>query len=224
MRIITVSRQFGSGGRELGKRLPDVPGWDCFRRANWMDRSKKVLDKYGSGSAAGRDHPKGNFAFKRETMSTTGKYKYETHCHTAPVSGCAKASPEDTVRFYKRLGYDGIFVSDHFFRGNCAIPRDLPWEEWVRRYCLGYYSAKEEGDRIGLQVFFSWEESIDGDDWLVYGLPPEWEDLESRAKVASRDDSQIPSTELAAKTRSLLVSVTGVTAVFYRPNPEAGKK
>ena len=30
MRIITVSRQFGSGGRELGKRLADVLGWDYY--------------------------------------------------------------------------------------------------------------------------------------------------------------------------------------------------
>lgn len=30
MRIITVSRQFGSGGRELGKRLADILGWDYY--------------------------------------------------------------------------------------------------------------------------------------------------------------------------------------------------
>ena len=30
MRIITVSRQFGSGGRELGKRLADRLGWDYY--------------------------------------------------------------------------------------------------------------------------------------------------------------------------------------------------
>ncbi len=30
MRIITVSRQFGSGGRELGKRLSDILGWDYY--------------------------------------------------------------------------------------------------------------------------------------------------------------------------------------------------
>ena len=30
MRIITISRQFGSGGRELGKRLSDVLGWDYY--------------------------------------------------------------------------------------------------------------------------------------------------------------------------------------------------
>lgn len=29
MRIITISREFGSGGRELGKRLADHMGYDC---------------------------------------------------------------------------------------------------------------------------------------------------------------------------------------------------
>ena len=32
MRIITVSRQFGSGGREMGKRLADLLGWDYYDR------------------------------------------------------------------------------------------------------------------------------------------------------------------------------------------------
>ena len=32
MKIITVSRQFGSGGRELGKRLADHLGWDYYDR------------------------------------------------------------------------------------------------------------------------------------------------------------------------------------------------
>ena len=32
MRIITISRQFGSGGRELGKRLSDYLGWDYYDR------------------------------------------------------------------------------------------------------------------------------------------------------------------------------------------------
>lgn len=30
MKIITVSREFGSGGRELGKRLSDYLGWDYY--------------------------------------------------------------------------------------------------------------------------------------------------------------------------------------------------
>ena len=32
MKIITVSREFGSGGRELGKRMADILGWDYYDR------------------------------------------------------------------------------------------------------------------------------------------------------------------------------------------------
>ena len=32
MKIITISREFGSGGRELGKRMADVLGWDYYDR------------------------------------------------------------------------------------------------------------------------------------------------------------------------------------------------
>ena len=32
MKIITVSREFGSGGRELGKRLSDCLGWPYYDR------------------------------------------------------------------------------------------------------------------------------------------------------------------------------------------------
>ena len=41
-------------------------------------------------------------------------FLYETHCHTAPVSKCGKASAEDTVRFYKKMGYDGVFITNHY--------------------------------------------------------------------------------------------------------------
>ena len=43
MKIITVSRQFGSGGRELGKRLSDVLGWDYYDR----EIIEKVAEEYG---------------------------------------------------------------------------------------------------------------------------------------------------------------------------------
>lgn len=32
MKIITISREFGSGGREIGKRLADILGWDYYDR------------------------------------------------------------------------------------------------------------------------------------------------------------------------------------------------
>ena len=41
MRIITISREFGSGGRELGKRLADVLGYDYYDKEIIMALSKQ---------------------------------------------------------------------------------------------------------------------------------------------------------------------------------------
>ena len=103
------------------------------------------------------------------------RYLYETHLHTAEVSKCASSRGADYIAAYIDKGYTGIIVTDHFFNGNCALPRRLPWKEWVNQFCIGYERAKEEGDKRGLDVFFGWEETFDsGDDYLVYGLDKKW--------------------------------------------------
>ena len=104
----------------------------------------------------------------------THPYVYETHLHTKQGSACSKSDAADMARACKEAGYTGMFVSDHFFYGNTAVDRSLPWKEWVENYCKGYEVAKEEGDRIGLSVFFAWESSYDGIDFLIYGLDKEW--------------------------------------------------
>ena len=101
-------------------------------------------------------------------------YVYETHLHTRQSSACGKSDAAEMARACKAAGYTGIFVSDHFFYGNTAIDRSLGWRDWVEEYCKGYEVAKEEGDRIGLSVFFAWEASYEGTDFLVYGLDKEW--------------------------------------------------
>ncbi len=46
MNIITISRQFGSGGRELGKRLADLLGYDYYDKEILEEIAKnKKLDK-----------------------------------------------------------------------------------------------------------------------------------------------------------------------------------
>jgi len=76
---------------------------------------------------------------------------------------------------YKELGYSGIIVTDHFYHGNTAVPKNLPWKEWVKQFCKGYEEAKNEGERQSFDVFFGWEETFDGcDDYLVFGLDREW--------------------------------------------------
>ncbi len=101
-------------------------------------------------------------------------YKYETHAHTKQGSHCSMIDAAELAEFYKSKGYDGLFITDHFFNGNTAVPDNLPWEERVELFCKGYEKAKKRGDEIGLDVFFGWESSFWGPDILVYGLDKQW--------------------------------------------------
>ena len=101
-------------------------------------------------------------------------FAYETHMHTKQGSRCGSASGADMAKAYKEAGYTGIIITDHFFYGNTAPDRDLPWADWVMEYCKGYEDAKECGDKIGLDVFFGWESGYNCTEFLVYGLDKEW--------------------------------------------------
>lgn len=101
-------------------------------------------------------------------------YLYETHLHTSEGSACARSTGAEMARAYFEAGYTGIIVTNHFYYGNTAVDRQLPWEQWVEGYCLGYEQAKKEGDRLGLQVFFGWEAGYGGPEFLVYGPDKEW--------------------------------------------------
>lgn len=101
-------------------------------------------------------------------------YKYETHLHTYEASLCATSKAAEYPKYYKDLGYSGIFVTDHFFNGNTRIKRCADWEKMVNEFCLGYEHAKAAGDAIGFPVFFGWEANFEGDEFLIYGLDKEW--------------------------------------------------
>lgn len=101
-------------------------------------------------------------------------YKYETHLHTAEGSACAKTSAVEMVKAHKDAGYDGIFITDHFFNGNSAVPRELPWEDRIELYCRGYEKALEAGEKAGLSVFFGVEFTVQVADFLLYGLDKKW--------------------------------------------------
>ena len=101
-------------------------------------------------------------------------YRYETHLHTYPVSRCAKRSVRENLEFYKSLGYDGIFITNHFLDGNINIEKDRPYEEKVEFYCSDYEEALRLSEEIGIKVFFGVEMSYKGTDFLVYGLDKAW--------------------------------------------------
>lgn len=101
-------------------------------------------------------------------------YLYETHLHTKPVSKCASWEVAKTVEFYKREGYAGIFITNHFLDGNINIDRSKPYCERIEFYFSDYEEGKRIGDRIGISVFLGIEMSYGGTDFLIYGLDKEW--------------------------------------------------
>ncbi len=101
-------------------------------------------------------------------------YRYKTHLHTYPASICARAGVQETLDFYKGLGHDGVFLTNHFVDGNINMDRTRPYAELMEFFLADYKEACAYGEKIGLRVFFAPEISYAGTDFLIYGLSPEW--------------------------------------------------
>ncbi|MBO5452854.1 MAG: histidinol phosphatase [Clostridia bacterium] len=101
-------------------------------------------------------------------------YKYETHLHTAPVSKCAKASVRESLEFYKEMGYDGVFITNHFIDGNSNVDRTTSYEDMINYYFSDYEEGLKLAEEIGIRVFSGIETSYKGTDFLIYGLDKEW--------------------------------------------------
>lgn len=120
-------------------------------------------------------------------------FRYETHLHTSLTSACSHFQPAEIVEKYVRLGYAGVFVTDHFLNGNTTVPRDIEWERRVSRFCEGYRFVKKAAEGV-LDVFFGFEYSYKGTDLLVYGLGEEW-------LLAHPEIMEIPVTQFAPLVR-----------------------
>ena len=94
--------------------------------------------------------------------------------HTLPVSKCARQSVRQNLEFYASLGYDGIFITNHFLDGNINIDKETPYEEKIEFYFSDYYEALKLSEEIGIKVFLGVEISYRGTDFLIFGLDKEW--------------------------------------------------
>lgn len=105
-------------------------------------------------------------------------YSYETHCHTAEVSGCASVPAAEVIRHYKEAGYSGVNISDHydtgfFLRRTAGLST---FQEQADAWLKGYRLAKAEGDAIGLSVFLGMELRTEesSNDYLLFGVTEEF--------------------------------------------------
>lgn len=105
----------------------------------------------------------------------SGEFKYEMHVHTSACSRCARSTGEQFVEKAYKLGFSGFVLANHFYHGNSAISRELPWSEFVGGYALDYENTRKYAKKYGIDVFFGFEESYgeNGNHVLIYGLSPE---------------------------------------------------
>jgi predicted metal-dependent phosphoesterase TrpH len=99
-------------------------------------------------------------------------YLFDTHVHTQETSSCGKVKAQEGVNLYKKAGYSGIVITDHYYK---QYFDNLPYNNWndkIHRYLTGYLSAVEEGKQIGLNVFLGMEIRFADSpyDYLVYGI------------------------------------------------------
>ena len=112
---------------------------------------------------------------RNSKQGESNMYKYETHLHTYPVSKCAKADVCESLDCYKKMGYDGVFVTNHFINGNINLNADMTYEEKINFYFSDYEKALEYGKKTGIKVFLGIEiTTYRGTDFLVYGPDKNW--------------------------------------------------
>lgn len=143
-------------------------------------------------------------------------FYYELHSHTNAASLCSIVEPEEYIKFYMDRGYSGMVVTDHFYHGNTAINRRLPWDMFIDEYCEGYYRAKREGDKHGFTVLFGFEQKFpDGnDEYLVLGVSPEW--LKEHPEI--RDMQRIPFFDIIRQAGGFVIQAHPFRVRYYISN------
>lgn len=127
----------------------------------------------------GRSYVK--IALARRFLTDVTMYKYELHAHTHECDRDARLSARELVHLYQDAGYDGIVITDHYIERFYTrwFPEEvagLTHRQRVARWLKGYYTAKEEGEKVGFTVLPGAEVRFDDgpNDYLLYGLHAEF--------------------------------------------------
>lgn len=103
-------------------------------------------------------------------------YKYDLHIHTSECDKYAWVDGAETVRQYKNAGYDGLVITDHYESKILECFKDeigsSDKDAIINRYLFGYYSARNEAEKLGFTVLCGAEVRFENNinDYLVYGL------------------------------------------------------
>lgn len=103
------------------------------------------------------------------------EYKYETHCHTAAVSLCARTQPKELVRLYDSLGYSGLVLTDHYSPMTFWKKRIFSPRKMSEFYLSAYRELKDYcGDAFSVLLGMELRHYATANDYLVYGVEEDW--------------------------------------------------
>jgi len=107
--------------------------------------------------------------------------RFELHTHTSECDRDAHLSARELVRLYKKEGYDGMVITDHYIERFYTLwfpeeVKGLTHMQQVTRWLRGFRIARDEGEKIGFTVLPGAEVRFDGfpNDYLLYGLYEEF--------------------------------------------------
>ncbi|MCR5673893.1 MAG: PHP domain-containing protein [Lachnospiraceae bacterium] len=138
-------------------------------------------------------------------------YLYETHCHSAESSACARDTAVDMAKAHKEAGYTGMILTNHNWGGNTAVSRELAWDDLIDVFFEPCLRAKEWGDANDFQVFTGYEAGYDGTEFLIYGIDIEW----MHAHPELRDASIAEQFDIIHSCGGLVVHAHPFREAFY---------
>lgn len=158
MRIITISRQFGSGGRELGKRMSDVLGWDYYDR--------EIIERLSESEGLDKEYVSRVLAnHEWNTLPMTFRSSFSQDQYTSGVKTALLLRQREIIEDIAKAGNDCIIVG----RDADIILSDYkPFRIFVCNdmdariaRCVNYEKKKPEGERLSERQIIKYVKKID---------------------------------------------------------------
>ena len=102
------------------------------------------------------------------------EYKYELHAHTKEVSRCGAISVKELIEEYKKAGYSGIVLTDHYSPMTFHISELFNKKKAIDHYLRAYKEAKQyETDDFTVLLGMELRFYATVNDYLIYGITEE---------------------------------------------------
>lgn len=144
-------------------------------------------------------------------------YKYELHCHTKEVSRCGAVPAAEIVKMYKKNGYDGIVITDHYSPMTFDLNTVCRPQAAIEFYTSGYREALRAADEdftvlLGMELRYY----ATANDFLVYGVTEDF--LKTNGNLMKMYPRKFYS--LAKKNGMIVVQAHPFREFMIRINPK----